>query len=188
MEHTLITLAEFHYWSGLIGVDEFLERVDIAHWLAELNEVSLEDDPRRGADDEYLPNEQVNTEERVRPDAEKRTSTSGSPEEHHEPSIEFLFLDIWVFTKADPDSYPSVPHGHFQIRNRRWPKLNPYTGRVFSSKYQEDRSKRLTKREMQQLWSDDKFKSFCREMVVWYHERFPYFNFPVRHPLRMPRW
>ncbi|WP_216712728.1 hypothetical protein [Pseudoalteromonas sp. TB64] len=102
--------------------------------------------------------------------------------------LEFLCLGIWVFTKADPDSYPSVPHGHFKNQNNKWPKLNPYTGRIFSAKHQEDKKQLLSKKQMRKIWSDEKFKSFCREMIIWYQEKFSYYEFPVRRPLRMPRW
>lgn len=81
-----------------------------------------------------------------------------------------------------------MPHGHYQHQNVKWPKLNPYTGRVFSSKHQEDNSQRLSKKDMTIIWSDESFKSFCREMIVWYQEQFPYHEFPVRRPLRFPIW
>ena len=113
----------------------------------------------------------------------KNNSTSNTDEENN---LEFLCLGVWVFTKADRDSYPSIPHGHYQNQNRSWPKLNPYTGRVFSAKHQEDKSQRLSKKDMKTIWSDESFKSFCREMIIWYQEQFPYYEFPVHRPMRMP--
>lgn len=49
--------------------------------------------------------------------------------------LEFVAFGHWYFTKSDPDPYPSTPHGHFQSANNPWPKLNPYTGRVFDAKH-----------------------------------------------------
>jgi hypothetical protein len=103
--------------------------------------------------------------------------------------IEFLFQG-WVFTKADPDPYPSTPHGHWKNQNQKWPKLNPYSGRAFLTKHQEDVGKRLSKVQMKLLWSDEKFKDFCRAHIVWYRESFPFHDFGRSNKLllKFPKW
>ena len=184
MRNTLITLAEIHYEFGFIGCDERNERISVALWLADETEDHM-NDPRNDSEDDSILNEkyEYNDSVIVKPD-----DGGASQQEKDDNSIEFLCLGLWVFTKADPDSYPSVPHGHFKSKDRKWPKLNPYTGRVFKSKHQEDKNNRFTKKQMKIIWSDEKFKSFCREMIIWYQEQFPYYEFPVPRPLRMPRW
>jgi len=107
--------------------------------------------------------------------------------------IEFICLSTWVFTKADPDPFPSVPHGHFKKQNNKWPKLNPYTGRVFMAKHQEDKTRRLSKDEMRKIWRDREFREFCIEMIRWYRNQFPHYLFPIGNGnddliLRLPRW
>lgn len=189
MKHTLMTMAKFHYELGLIGHDEFKERIDIALWLYDGLEASCSDprsDPIEDSCEEEI--RKVEIDDENEPVITRIEGASNKSKLGDEDWIEFLCLGVWVFTKADPDSYPSVPHGHFKSQNKSWPKLNPYTGRVFSSKHQEDRSRRLTKKDMQNIWSDQKFRSFCREMIIWYQEQFPYYKFSVLRPLRMPRW
>lgn len=184
MQNTLIKLAEIHYEFGTINHDEFNERVRVALWLAdELDDSAI--DPRASTEEDSVINENNNTNGSVIAIIHDSNDTLDKNDENW---IEFLCLGVWVFTKSDLDSYPSIPHGHSRSQNKKWPKLNPYTGRVFVSKYQEDEKQRLSKIQMRNIWSDEKFKSFCREMIVWYQEKFPYYEFPVRRPLRMPRW
>ena len=184
MRNTLITLAEIHYALGFIGYDELNERIGVALWLSDEAEDHV-NDPRNDSEDDSPPNEKYEYNDSV---IVKTGDCRANQQEKDDNWIEFLCLGLWVFTKSDPDLYPSVPHGHFKSQNRKWPKLNPYTGRVFKSKHQEDKTNRLTKKQMKIIWSDEKFKSFCREMIIWYQEQFSYYEFPVRRPLRMPRW
>lgn len=180
MIETLINLAELHYEFGLIDYDEFNERYGVALWLS--------DELPQDVVDPRLDNEE-NYKEAERSEEEKEQGVKSTTSKNDgQDWLEFLFNGVWVFTKADEDSYPAVPHGHYLSQNRKWPKLNPYSGRVFSAKHQEDKSQLLSKKQMQRLWSDEKFKSFCREMIVWYREYQPHYKFPVRRPLRLPRW
>ena len=50
MKDTLITLAELSFSLGLIGIDEFLERIKIACWLSE-NSGKI-NDPRMSENEE----------------------------------------------------------------------------------------------------------------------------------------
>lgn len=185
MYRTLVNLAEIHYELGLIDYDEFNERVGIALWLSD----GLDVDPRDGSEGITESNNLDGSEREKNQDSVIAKIDSGkSNVENDESWLEFLCLGVWVFTKSDQDPYPSIPHGHFKSQNKKWPKLNPYTGRVFKSKHQEDKSQRLEKKEMRDVWTDEKFKSFCREMIIWYREQFPYHEFSVSRPLRMPRW
>lgn len=187
MRNFLINMAETHHQLGVISHDEFWERVEVTLWLSDETETSS--DPREGLEEEADLEEErhENFGECDSVISKIRDGSSGSGQ-NDENWMEFLCLGVWIFTKSDPDSYPSVPHGHYKSQNKKWPKLNPYTGRVFKEKHQEDKSNRLSKKQMKTIWQDEKFKSFCREMVVWYQEQYPYFEFSVRRPLRMPRW
>jgi hypothetical protein len=185
---TILFLARLHYDFGLIGYDEFVERIKIAEWLIDEGNGQMNDP--RDQNEEVVPhsNEEVvdiSISETVVSQIDGGEAPGISNEENW---LEIICLGIWVFTKADPDPYPSVPHGHFQSQSKQWPKLNPYTGRVYVSKHQEDKTRRLTKKQMKKIWTDEKFKSFCREMIVWYLEQYSYHVFPVKSPLRMPRW
>ena len=188
MKKTLITLAEFHYSLGLIEYHEFHERISIAYWLSDEDGRNWLD-PRVQPGEEPLQQEQDHDADEYESAVIHRIKSSDKNTNKDVPDwMEFLCLNIWVFTKADQDPYPSIPHGHYKSQNNSWPKLNPYTGRVFQAVHQEDTSRRLTKKDMQKIWRDEKFKSFCREMVVWYKETYPHIRFPVRHLLRMPKW
>ncbi len=84
--------------------------------------------------------------------------------------MHFTLLSKWVFKLSDPDPYPSVPHGHYQ--NKPWPKLDPYTGRVFKGKSQEDY--KISKKELEKIWKNNQFKEFCNEQVKHYMETHAY--------------
>jgi hypothetical protein len=104
-------------------------------------------DPRLGRDEEPDVRELSECEPRVTtPPAEGAKKDDPADRPH------LVMLTKWVFTAGDPDCYPSVPHEHFQKKTNSWPKLNPYTGRVFSAPHEEDKARRLTKEEMQILW------------------------------------
>lgn len=176
-------MARIHYEFGLIGYDELHERIQVALWIED----------ETCADPRIEPEDEKSLSKENESNYSDLNETMNCRLEGLKPTngpnwIEFLCLGIWVFTKADADSYPSVPHGHFKNQNAKWPKLNPYTGRIFKSKHQEDKSNRLNRKQMQIIWSDEKFKSFCREMIIWYQEQFPHHNFPVRNALRFPVW
>lgn len=181
MRNTLITIAEFHLRLGLIGIDEFNERVDVALWISDGD--NSHKDPRNNMSSGSDAIEQ----REIQPASEESEVTFTPSGCNQDDWMSFLFASTWVFTKSDPDSYPSVPHGHYRNQNKEWPKLNPYTGRAFKEKHQEDKAERLSRKELKQLWSDEKFKTFCREMIVWYQEQYPHFEFHVANPLQLPR-
>ena len=139
---TLVTLAELHYRFGLIGIAEYEERCRIAEWLYGGSVQHV--DPRDAGD-----------EERERGNEGKSSSGNstvrvrrGDPNDPHDPGYASFLFNDWVFTKADPDPYPSTPHGHWQSQNNKWPKLDPYNGRVFKAKHNEDVPKRLNRSRM----------------------------------------
>jgi hypothetical protein len=181
---TLLTLAKFNLQFGFIGIDEYIERYEVALWLGDPNGKRL--DPR----DTVLSEDLREEKERGSADNASEPPQKGGGDglrESDSGEVEFLFQG-WVFTKSDPDPYPSTPHGHWRNQNSKWPKLNPYTGRVFKEKHQEDVSARLNKKEMKKLWNDDKFRDFCRSYILWYAEAFPHHVFGVANPLRFPDW
>lgn len=177
----LITLAQISYEFGLIGIDEFQERIEVARWLAS-DDSSISDprDPKAEGGDGEDEDESLHDGEILKVRVKNGLDDTGW--------LEFLFDGKWYFTKSDPDPYPSTPHGHLNNPNRAWPKLNPYIGRAFKAKHQEDTSWRLSKAKMKELWRDPKFRSFCRDHILLYMEAYPHHAFPVKYPLRFPRW
>jgi hypothetical protein len=176
---TLLVLAELSFELGLIDVTEYDERHRVARWMAaDESSFDFSRDPREPPAPEGV--------SRSRDDEHAEFRGSGNLSE---PGwIELLVLGRWLFTKSDPDTYPSTPHGHLQSANREWPKLNPYTGRVFKAKHQEDAALRLSKKEMQCLWRDHAFRDFCRSYILLYIEVHPHYAFRAKKPLRFPRW
>ncbi|WP_157074342.1 hypothetical protein [Pseudoxanthomonas mexicana] len=153
MNSNIILLTDLSYGIGLIGVAEYLERMKVADWLSESNAGMR--DPRLES-----PEEEPARRKPELPKGEGAASGSGSSggqggDEDSSPYMQFLALKTWMFTAGDHDCYPSVPHGHFQRKTNKWPKLNPYIGRVFSGMHTENVSARLTRTEMKALWSDD---------------------------------
>ena len=189
-QRTLVLLAEVSCAYGLIGFSELLERIQVAQWLYGDPSVSDPRIERAEGEVEKAPTEEEPEQDAV-PNAEQTMSSSntGGTANDDPPVLPLVVLgQNWYFTGSDPDFYPSVPHGHFQCATRKWPKLNPYTGRVFSAKRQEDTGMRLKRTEMRQIWQDHKFRDFCRSNVTWYLTEHPHYNFSVAHPLRFPRW
>lgn len=166
MKNTLITLAKLSFHLGLIGLDEYQERIAVALWVT---------DKTSAADPRYDHNE---TAEEFERDIESNSNGVNVLKPTEDEWLEFVFEGKWYFTKSDPDCYPAVPHGHYQNKNSKWPKLNPYTGRAFNSKHQEEKSKSLSKKQILKIWSDKKFISFCREFIVWYIEFSPNYFYP----------
>ena len=95
------------------------------------------------------------------------------------PLIKFVTSSLpgiektWVFTKADPDPLPSVPHGHFKDKDNPEPKLDPYKGKAFKINGNEEEKYRLTKKEMVILWDSSDFQRFCKEKLKDFVEREP---------------
>jgi hypothetical protein len=179
---TLLVISELSFDLGLIGIDEYHERLAVVNWLFGDDDATV--DPRIELS-EYSNGEAPNFPENA-------GSTVGKTRRTHarvgDDTIYFLFQKRWYFTRSDPDSYPSIPHGHLTSPDKPWPKLNPYTGRAFRTKHQENPRLRLNKTDMRLLWQDEKFREFCRGHIVWYMEQYPFYEFRVRRPLRLPRW
>ena len=179
---TLLVLAEFSLELGFIDISEYEERIQVARWLSDNGNLSA--DPRTPQIDKY-------SEPLEGPDSKTdgetvRIVVSGKVADAE--WIELVVLGNWYFTRSDPDPYPAIPHGHLQSADRSWPKLNPYTGRVFKAKHQEELSLRLSKQKMRELWKAEAFRNYCRSHILWYAEAHPRYGFSVRHPLRFPRW
>ncbi|MEY8689733.1 MAG: hypothetical protein AB9M53_07640 [Leptothrix sp. (in: b-proteobacteria)] len=190
MHHNIDLLSNISYQVGIIGITEYRERHEIAHWLSADGE--SHHDPRTGRNGELKRPREV--EERLENDGTRREGVLGSANTTDEDTsdrwLHFLALNKWIFTVGDRDCYPSVPHGHLQRKNNEWPKLNPYTGRVFVDVHDEDVPSRLTKSEMKALWRDDGFLEHCRRQVLWYSDFAQDYAFPNASlgRLRFPKW
>ncbi|WP_247362269.1 hypothetical protein, partial [Ralstonia pseudosolanacearum] len=119
------------------------------------------------------------------------TQNTYAEQDEDEPRwMRFMVLKKWHFTIGDVDCVPSVPHGHENSKTQSWPKMNPYTGRVFTGMHKEDVSQRLDRNEMRLLWRNDDFVERCRRQVIWYaenHRSYPFSN-ARRGLLHFPRW
>ena len=92
-------------------------------------------------------------------------------------------LSDWHFHQADPDFFPSVPHGHWQGNDQ--PKLDPYTGYIYQGLKQ---TSRVSRKKTVALWNDCKFRVFARAAVNYYLAAFPrYRGWRVPNPRRLPR-
>jgi hypothetical protein len=190
MHHYIVLLSDLSYELGLIGLAEYEERRAIADWLSPAGQ-SLPDPRSHRHDEQEHPH--VPDREQENKDAQPLgdSGSSNSPEE--DPTDRwprFLAFNKWMFTLGDRDCYPSVPHGHQHRKTNEWPKLNPYSGRVFSDVHSEDIGGRLKKAEMKKLWNDDDFIEHCRKQVLWYIDFAPEYRFPMARfgKLRFPRW
>jgi hypothetical protein len=177
----LTFLAEVSLDFGLIGISEYYERRRVARWLYDRHDELF--DPRA---DPPGPEDHREEQQSDSANAPGHGRSGDGPRISDRGEIEFYYRG-WVFTKADPDPYPSTPHGHWEHQNNTWPKLDPYQGRVFAKKHQEDVGRQLRKKEMRELWGDPRFRDFCRGHILWYMEQFPYHEFRVRNPMRFPR-
>lgn len=186
MSQYLRLLTDLNFMTGLIGRFEYHERLEIADWMEDFS--GCKPDPRvqrKGVAETAI--EQSDNKGQDQRGVLGSTCELGA----NDPDwLELLMLNQWMFTIGDADCYPSVPHGHYKSKTKKWPKLNPYTGRVFSDTHREDSSMRLSKQEMIKLWSDSKFLEHCREQVIWYNNFAPEYGFPNarRGMLAFPRW
>ncbi|MHB8390842.1 MAG: hypothetical protein ACYDBH_14880 [Acidobacteriaceae bacterium] len=188
MHDYILLLSDLSYHAGLIGLAEYEERQAIADWLSASG--SGLPDPRMCSSEESK-----HSEVRVAPLDGISSGGVGSSENGEGPEDKnrwrhFLAFNKWMFTVGDPDCYPSVPHGHLHKKTNEWPKLNPYTGRVFSDVHQEDVGSRLSKAEMKLLWNDPGFVELCRNQVLWYSDFAPAYGFPRARfgKLKFPKW
>jgi hypothetical protein len=191
MNQYILLLSDISYSVGLIGLAEYDERYAIAQWLSSSDGSLL--DPRGATGEAH---EQSVDPTRVEKDAEGmstegRSGASVSNERNpddHWPT--FRAFNKWLFTIGDRDCYPSVPHGHLHTKTNAWPKLNPYTGRVFTSVQVESVGDRLSMADMKVLWNDENFIDLCRKQVQWYSEFAPAYEFRQARfgKYIFPRW
>jgi len=190
MHHYIILLSDLSYQLGLIGMAEYEERREVAHWLS-VDEQGQPDPRRNRHEEQERPHKSDEVPESEGAQPQGGSGSANSTEE--DPTDlwpRFLAFNKWMFTVGDRDCYPSVPHGHLRRKTNEWPKLNPYTGRVFSAVHAEDVASRLTKAEMKILWNDSDFVELCRKQVLWYSDFAPAYGFPNARfgKLRFPRW
>jgi hypothetical protein len=181
---SLVLLSDLSYFVGLIGLAEWQERVEIGRWLSDSEHGRP--DPRIASADDSPPCELACE------DQAPRCYQAGTVAKNVEKlgAFALVVLGKWHFTQGDPDSYPSVPHGHENSKTQSWPKLNPYTGRVFAKMDEEDRFRRLSRDEMRTIWRDSAFVDRARDQVLWYsgsNPKYPFRN-ARRGLLSFPKW
>ncbi len=191
MSKEIFLLSDLSYANGLIGLVELQERLEIADWL--FGNTQDQPDPRGPVDQKIETDKPPSDEDVFRPIPVQQPFVASAKAETRKPEAEamqFLALKRWYFTIGDPDCAPSVPHGHENSKTQKWPKINPYTGKVFTSIHAEDTSRRLSREEMKALWRNSDFVEHCRDHVKWYAAQFPEYRFinARRGFLAFPRW
>lgn len=165
MKTTLRLFADLSYQYGIIGLNEYAERIEAIDWLLGRGEDEI--------DMQY-------------PEEERDVQSSGHEQEDN---LSLVVLNKWVFTIGDVDCAPSVPHGH-QFKKTNKTKLNPYTGFIYDSIG--NKSGRLKKTEMITLWNDKDFRSHCHQQIDWYHDFASSYIFPNtlkgKNMHTLPRW
>lgn len=195
MSRIIHLLNDLSYAAGIIGLVELEERNHIASWVFSRDHSRIHEraDPRGALDRQFEEQAKIEEAEVFQPigkDGSVLVSSVNDPAAQEPAAMQFLVLKRWYFTLGDADCAPSIPHGHENAKTQKWPKLNPYTGKVFTATHQEDTSRRLSRLDMQVLWRDDGFVDHCREQVSWYADRFPHYRFTNarRGILAFPRW
>ena len=191
MSRVIHLLNDLSYAVGIIGLAEIQERKEVAAWVFSRN--PERPDPRgpAGQPREETPPPEPN--DVCRPIGPSWSALDGSTAEQTDEDshvVHLVVLNCWYFTLGDVDCVPSVPHGHEHSKTQKWPKLNPYTGKVFTATHQEDRTRRLARVEMQLLWRNESFVDHCRQQVQWYSSHFPRYPFANarRGIYEFPRW
>jgi hypothetical protein len=186
----IVLMSDISYMSGIIGLAEYRERLLVAKWLSNDEEEGV--DPREPFAE---PNEDVNDKNDVETprqgDGSAASANSAGGNDNNETRWpRFLLLNKWHFTIGDVDCVPSVPHGHENSKTQSWPKLNPYTGKVYIGVEREDVSRRLNRNDMKKIWTNKKFLEECRKQIVWYAENFPSYQFRNARRGRdcLPKW
>lgn len=190
MKTSITLLNDLSFAIGLIGLAEMHERTEVSLWLAD--ETGSIADPREESSEltERSVREPCHEDEVLKPVATDQKTGKLIPVGDEPQWLRFLVLKKWHFTLGDVDCVPSVPHGHENAKTQSWPKLNPYTGRVFSAIHREDVSQRLDRNEMRLIWRNKDFVERCRRQVIWYANNYQNFPFPHarRGLLHFPRW
>lgn len=168
-QNSFLFITDLQYRYGIIGINEYEERLESFHTL--LSDTNEDNEVNK----DYLDVNGNNSYE-----------ITDESDENIIHLVPLGLSDRWVFTIGDPDPFPSIPHGHLNSKNQAWPKLNPYTGWVYSTKSQT--TKRLTKRDMRILWSNEKFRQLCYDHVSWFICTNPDFELGIIHKLRFPKW
>jgi hypothetical protein len=91
-------------------------------------------------------------------------------------------LSQWTFYQADPDFFPSIPHGHLLSEKRK--KLDAYLGWIYRDGKpfgREPRWKTIA------LWNDEGFRLFASMAIGYYRHQFPGHHWRVPDPGRLPR-
>lgn len=194
-------LTETSWAHGLVGVAEVEERWAVLRWLLDEHEP----DPREHSEDardEPGEDEIADGREPPEPPSEhnstseedsvpKSAGVAGHKKKPSKPgSLQLMPAGLrqpWTFTKGDPDPYPAIPHGHLGNQNRKWPKLNPYTGIGYAAMHSKDSSLTLKRRELIALWNDDAFRGFCLDHVSWWIDTHRDWNWHISKPRRFPR-
>lgn len=182
-------LNHLSYLLRIIGLAELQERMEVLAWLSD--ETGSISDPR--GNETATDWEEFDRREDDDPhqSAAEEIHTSISHAHLDKPRwMEFLLLKKWHFTLGDVDCVPSVPHGHENAKTQAWPKMNPYTGRVFRSIHQEDISQRLNRTEMRKIWRNKDFIEHCLKQIQWYEDTYPRYSFSAARRGRrlFPRW
>ena len=188
--HDFLVLTETSHKFGIVQRTIYMERMSVlsqighpedaatsfAQWVMRKNDWHVDDDEWSHDLSELLEENEdvVSLEPSTRCD-------------DHDDYIHFVGdageLKNWHFRTVDPDYFPSVPHGHWE--NREKPKLDAYLGWVYKGSKQ---TCRLKRKSIVELWNNEKFRKMATEAIVYYLTNHPHYKgWRVPNPRRLPR-
>ncbi len=198
---TYLTLTEVSFDNYLISEADYYERLHLLKQFCDLSEIDtianieihisdFDEWYRFNEKREYHYNENNEKYYRSidkREDNDNNASNAEFQGNDFDPLLHFISaiagkISKWEFHKTDSDFFPSIPHGHAIINHKI--KLDAYRGYIYKNNKQTDRESRQF---IIDLWNDNKFRDAARETVIYYMNTYPYFNWRVSNPLRMPR-
>ena len=91
----------------------------------------------------------------------------------------------WDFTIGDPDPFPSIPHAHLQSNKKT--KLDCYLGYTYDTKNGNKKLARESRKYINKLWNDIKFREFAINHIDWFIYMNPDYDFRVNNGRRLPR-
>lgn len=186
--HDFLVLTETSHKFGIVQRTIYLERLSVLSQIGNpqdaatsfaLSVIGQQEWPVHEDQWGHAPNGLLEENEEV--------AVSSIVGDTHNNDISFMTtaggLKNWFFRPGDPDYFPSVPHGHWENRDK--PKLDAYLGWVYEGSKQTDRLKR---KSIVALWNDENFRAVAGAAIEYYLTNYPHYRgWRVSNPRRLPR-
>lgn len=200
-----MALSQSCYQQGFIDVWEFTYRAMLANWIfSEAQELGLSDDALEGFPEVYRRDTHWKNSMTVAGDTQLRSNdgiTASGREMFDENqksdekqkrdrnaripvtnSLAFrsaltMQEEHWIFEALDKDTYPAIPHGHFEHKT-----LNPFSGYVYATHQRDHAIGKIRKEDLKNLWTDPAFVATARLALCFQVNRG--WHAPVMRPVR----